>query len=128
MSEVHVSPLLLAKVQKPARYIGGEWNSVVKNHAEVDVSVALAFPDVYEVAMSHLGLKILYHVVNTLSYAVAERVYSPWPDMEEMLRKHQLPLYTLETKKPVREYDILGFTLQYEMCCTNVLNLLDVAG
>lgn len=128
MSQVQVSPFLLAKVQKPARYIGGEWNSVVKDHAAVDVSVALAFPDVYEVAMSHLGLKILYHIINDRPDAVAERVYAPWPDMEALMRERQLPLYTLETKKPVREYDIFGFTLQYEMCCTNVLNMLDMAG
>ncbi len=128
MSQVLVSPFLLAKVQKPARYIGGEWNSVVKDHAQMAVSVALAFPDVYEVAMSHLGLKILYHIIDAIPDAVAERVYAPWPDMEKIMREHGLPLHTLETKKPVREYDIFGFTLQYEMCCTNVLNMLDMAG
>lgn len=128
MSQVHVSPLILSQVQKPARYIGGEWNSVTKDHSQMAVTVALAFPDVYEVAMSHLGLKILYHIVNEIPDAVAERVYAPWPDMEAQLRRNRLPLHTLETKRPVREYDIFGFTLQYEMCCTNVLNMLDLAG
>ncbi len=128
MSEVKVSPFALAKVQKPARYIGGEWNSTVKDHTKMNVTVALAFPDVYEVAMSHLGLKILYHVINEIPDAVAERVYAPWPDMEALMRTHRWPLYTLETKRPVREYDLFGLTLQYEMCATNVLNMLDLAG
>lgn len=128
MSQVQVSPFLLAKVQKPARYIGGEWNSVVKDHGTVSVSVALAFPDVYEVAMSHLGLKILYHVINERKTAVAERVYAPWPDMEAVMREADIPLFSLETKTPIREFDIFGFTLQYEMCCTNLLNMLDMAG
>ncbi|MDU5914549.1 MAG: TIGR03960 family B12-binding radical SAM protein [Negativicoccus succinicivorans] len=128
MSTVSVSPFLLNTVQKPARYIGGEYNSIVKDHRQMAVSVALAFPDVYEVAMSHLGLKILYEVINRQEDAVAERVYAPWPDMEAAMRQSGLPLYTLETKTPVKEYDVFGFTLQYEMSCTNVLNMLDLAG
>ena len=128
MSTVSVSPFLLNTVQKPARYIGGEYNSIVKDHRQMAVSVALAFPDVYEVAMSHLGLKILYEVINREEDVVAERVYAPWPDMEAAMRQNGLPLYTLETKTPVKEYDVFGFTLQYEMSCTNVLNMLDLAG
>lgn len=115
-------------IEKPARYIGGEWNSVVKPHESVDVKFALAFPDVYEVAMSHLGLKIIYSVINKREDALAERVYAPWVDMEKLMREKKLPLFALESKAPVREFDFLGFTLPYEMCYTNVLNMLELAG
>lgn len=119
---------ILPLVQKPARYTGGEWNSVRKDWDKVDLKVAFAFPDVYEVGMSHLGLQILYHVVNSRPDALMERVFAPWPDMEEKMREHQLPLYTLESYRPVRDFDIVAFTLQYEMCYSNVLNMLDLAG
>lgn len=118
----------LQHVEKPARYTGGEWNSVIKNHADVDVTVALAFPDVYEVSMSHLGIKILYALLNDYPYIAAERVFAPWFDMEEEMRKRGIPLYSLETKTEVRNFDILGFTLQYEMSYTNIVNMLDLAG
>lgn len=128
MNRVTIDPVWLMHVEKPARYIGGEWNSVVKRHEDVDVTVALAFPDVYEVAMSHLGLKIIYSVLNARPDTAAERVYAPWVDMEALMREKHIPLYTLENKCPVRDFDVVGFTMPYEMCYTNVLNMLDLAG
>lgn len=118
----------LQHIQKPARYTGGEWNSVVKNHDDVDITMALAFPDVYEVAMSHLGIKILYGLVNEREDAVAERVFAPWHDMEAAMRERNIPLFSLETRTPIKDFDILGFTLQYEMSFTNILNMLDLSG
>ena len=117
MNPVKIDPVWLMHVQKPARYIGGEWNSIVKNHDSVDVKVALAFPDVYEVAMSHLGLKIIYSVINSKSYALAERVYAPWIDMEKMMRERGIPLFSLENKCPIHDFDVLGFTIPYEGPC-----------
>ena len=127
MNPVKIDPVWLMHVQKPARYIGGEWNSIVKNHDSIDVKVALAFPDVYEVAMSHLGLKIIYSVINSKSYALAERVYAPWIDMEKMMRERGIPLFSLENKCPIHDFDVLGFTMPYEMSYTNVLNMIDLA-
>ena len=118
----------LQHVQKPARYTGGEYNSIIKDHSTVDVTMALGFPDVYEVAMSHLGIKILYGLVNRREDAVAERVFAPWHDMEEEMRKRNIPLFSLETRTPIKDFDVLGFTLQYEMSFTNILNMLDLAG
>ena len=118
----------LQHVQKPARYTGGEYNSIVKDHSTVDVTMALAFPDVYEVAMSHLGIKILYGLVNRRDDAAAERVFAPWHDMEEEMRKRNIPLFSLETRTPIKDFDVLAFTLQYEMSFTNILNMLDLAG
>lgn len=128
MNPVKIDPVWLMHIQKPARYIGGEWNSVVKDHDSVDVKVALAFPDVYEVAMSHLGLKIIYSVLNARNDTLAERVYAPWVDMEALMREKHIPLYTLESKCPVKDFDVLGFTMPFEMCYTNILNMLDLAG
>lgn len=128
MNPVKIDPVWLMHIQKPARYIGGEWNSVVKDHESVDVKVALAFPDVYEVAMSHLGLKIIYSVLNARNDTLAERVYAPWVDMEALMREKHIPLYTLESKCPVKDFDVLGFTMPFEMCYTNILNMLDLAG
>jgi len=119
---------VLEKVEKPTRYIGTEWNSVHKDHRQVAVKFALAFPDVYEVGMSHLGSKILYHELNRREDTAAERVFAPWVDMEEAMRRVGLPLYALESRVPVREFDLVGFTLQYEMSYTNILNMLDLAG
>ena len=116
MNPVKIDPVWLMHIQKPARYIGGEWNSVVKDHDSVDVKVALAFPDVYEVAMSHLGLKIIYSVLNARDDTLAERVYAPWVDMEALMREKHIPLYTLESKCPVKDFDVLGFTMPFEMC------------
>ncbi len=117
---------LLPLVQKPARYLGGEWNSVRKERAAV--RVAIAFPDVYEIGMSNLGSAVIYHEVNRREDAAAERVYAPWVDMEALLRERGLPLFTLESRRPVRQCDVVGFSLQYELSYTNVLNMLDLAG
>lgn len=125
---VEIDPILLSKVSKPARYVGGEWNSVVKDHDRVKLTVAYCFPDVYEVAMSHLGLRILYALLNERPDVAAERVYAPWPDMEDLMRTKGYPLFSLETKTPVRDFDMVGFTLQYEMSFTNILNMLNLAG
>ncbi|MCL6478514.1 MAG: TIGR03960 family B12-binding radical SAM protein [Peptococcaceae bacterium] len=119
---------LLARVQKPARYAGGEWNSISKDWEKTDIKIAFAFPDVYEVGMSHLGLQILYHTVNQRPDTLMERVFAPWTDMEKLLREHGLPLLTLESRRPLGDFDMLAFTLQYEMSFTNVLNMLDLAG
>jgi len=119
---------ILKKVSRPARYVGGELNSVVKDWDKVRVKLALAYPDVYEVGMSNLGLAILYDLVNREEDFLAERVYAPWVDMEEAMRREGLPLFSLETRHPLREFDIIGFSLQYELTYTNVLNMLDLAG
>ncbi len=119
---------LLQYVQKPARYIGGELNSVVKDKNSVDVRYAFCFPDTYEIGMSHLGMKILYGLVNERSDAWCERVFAPDTDMEEQLRKNHVPLFALESGDYVKDFDMIGFTLQYELCYTNVLNMLDLAG
>ena len=119
---------VLPCVETPGQYIGGEPNSIVKDHASVDVTFALAFPDAYTVGISHLGLQILYSILNARGDVAAERVYTPFPDMVAKLREERLPLYSLETFTPLREFDIVGFSLQYEMCYTNVLLMLDLAG
>lgn len=119
---------LLLKVQKPVRYIGGEYGAVMKNPNEVDVRFAFLFPDTYEVGMSHLGMRILYHIINRREDTWCERVFTPWVDMAAEMRAAGIPLFTLESRTPVREYDILGVTLQYEMSFTNVLESLDLAG
>jgi len=116
------------QLSRPSRYLGGEMGSIYKDPAEVEISFALAFPDVYEVGMSHLGFAILYHVLNGLDWAAAERVYTPWPDMQEHLRQNDIPLTSLESERPLGEFDIIGFTLQYELSYTNVLGMLDLAG
>ena len=117
---------VLAAVKKPARYTGGEYGSVFKEEAEV--RIALAFPDVYEVGMSYLGFKILYHLVNRMEGIAAERAYAPWIDMEQLMRERNIVLTTLETKKALCECDLVGFTLQYELSYTNILNMLDLGG
>lgn len=119
---------ILPLVERPGQYIGEEWNSVVKDHRNVSASIALAFPDTYEIGMSHLGIQILYPLLNSREDTVCERVFAPWPDMEALLRKHEIPLFSLETYTPLKNFDIIGFSLQYEMCYTNVLNMLDLAG
>jgi radical SAM superfamily enzyme YgiQ (UPF0313 family) len=119
---------ILPTVSKPGRYTGGELNSIVKNHAEVDVRYAIAFPDAYEIGMSNLACSIIYHLLNNRADCVAERVYAPWPDMDKALRAADVPLFTLETRTPVRDYDMLGFALSFELAYTNVLNMLDLAG
>lgn len=119
---------LLLSVQKPGRYSGGEINSVVKDKNAVDVRFAFCFPDTYEIGMSHLGMKILYSQFNERDDIWCERVFAPWIDFEEVMRENNIPLFALESRDPVSEFDIIGFTLQYEMAYTNVLNMLDLAG
>ncbi len=118
---------VLKKVEKPARYIGMEQNSVIKDLNKVKVKFAFSFPDIYDVGMSHLGLHILYNLINEEEDFACERVFAPWTDMEEEMRKEGLPLFTLENKEEVRNFDFLGFTLQYEMSYTNILNILDLS-
>ena len=118
---------LLKRVEKPGRYIGGEVNAAVKDPSQVDANFAFAFPDIYEIGMSYLGLQILYHVLNKHENIYCQRVFAPAVDMEQLMREENVPLVTLETKTPVKEMDILGFTLQYEMSFTTVLNMLDLA-
>ncbi|MFA5342168.1 MAG: B12-binding domain-containing radical SAM protein, partial [Clostridia bacterium] len=117
----------LINVEKPARYTGGEFNEIVKDHNLMLSSYAFCFPDTYEIGMSHLGMRILYHVINKREQTVCERVFAPWTDMEQQMRQNKIPLFSLETKKPLYEFDIVGFTLQYEMSYTNILNMLDLA-
>jgi len=117
-----------SRIQHPSRYVGNEINAVRKNRLEVEVSIALAFPDVYEVGMCHVGLKILYELLNVPSWLAAERVYCPWPDLEKALRDRRLPLTTLESGQALTELDIVGFSLQHELSFTNVLTMLDLCG
>ena len=119
---------ILLKVQKPGRYVGGELNSIVKDWANTQIKVALVFPDIYDIGVSNVGLKILYDQVNQREDALAERAYSPWFDMEALMREHGIPLYTLESKRPLACFDLIGFTLPYETLYTNTLNILDLAG
>ncbi len=119
---------ILPRVQKPARYTGGEYNAVVKDKAEVELRYALCFPDTYEIGMSNLGIRILYGLMNEMPGVWCERAFAPWGDMEEEMRAHQIPLYGLESGDPIRAFDLVGFSLGYEMAYTNVLNMLDLAG
>ena len=118
---------LFLTVQKPGRYSGGEMGSIIKNKAEVDVRFAFCFPDTYEIGMSHLGMKILYGLFNERKDIWCERVFAPWIDFEEVMRKNDIPLFAIESRDPVSEFDFVGFTLQYELSYTNVLNMLDLA-
>ena len=125
---VQLDHSILQSVLKPARYTGGEWNAVHKDWSSVQCKFALALPDVYEVGMSNLGLAILYEILNRRADIAAERVYAPWVDMEEKMRERGIPLFSLESRHPIAEFDFLGFSLQYEMIYSNVLNMLDLAG
>ena len=115
---------VLKRVEKPARYIGMEKNSIIKDLNRVKVKFAFAFPDIYEVGMSHLGLHILYNLINNEEDIACERVFAPWTDMEEEMKKENIPLFTLENKEPIKNFDFIGFTLQYEMSYTNIINML----
>ena len=119
---------ILLKVQKPGRYVGGELNSTLKDWDELKTKVALVFPDIYDIGISNVGLKILYDQINQRDDALAERAYAPWVDMEALMREHGIPLYTLESKHPLASFDLIGFTLPYETLYTNTLNILDLAG
>ncbi|MBO5747130.1 MAG: TIGR03960 family B12-binding radical SAM protein [Clostridia bacterium] len=127
MTEEKLEQLLLS-VQKPGRYAGNEQGSVIKDKSKDDLRFAFCFPDTYEVGMSHLGMKMLYSLFNSTDYIWCERVFAPWVDFEEVMRENNMPLFALESHDPVSEFDIIGFTLQYELCYTNVLNMLDLAG
>jgi radical SAM family uncharacterized protein len=118
---------ILFQVGKPARYTGGEWNSISKDWNKTDIKFALSYPDLYDIGMSNMAIPILYDILNNMPDVLAERVYAPWKDMENALRTAGLPLYALESKKPLKEFDIIGFSLGYELCYTNVLNMLDIA-
>ncbi len=119
---------ILLKVQKPGRYVGGEQGSVVKDPERVDVRFAFCFPDSYEIGMSHIGMKILYSTINSLEWAWCERVFAPWEDMEAQMRENNIKLYALESRTPLCDFDIIGFTLQYELSYTNILNMLELGG
>lgn len=119
---------ILLKVQNPSRYIGGEVNAVVKDKSKVDIRFAFCFPDTYDIGMSHLGIKILYSLKNSVPNYWCERVFMPLPDMEEQMRKNDIPLYGLESLDPIKDFEFIGFTLQYELCYTNILSMLDLAG
>ena len=112
---------------RPARYTGGEWNSIIKDRDAIEIDIALAFPDTYEIGMSNLGLAILYDILNRQRYVLAERVYAPWVDMEAEMRKEGIALFSLESKRPVKDFDVIGFSLGHELTYTNVLNMLDLA-
>ena len=119
---------ILLQIDKAARYIGGEVNAVMKNKEDVDIRFAMAFPDVYEIGMSNLGMMILYDMFNKRDDVWCERLFSPWTDLDKIMREEHIPLFTLESQDPVKEFDFLGITLGYEMCYTNVLQLLDLSG
>src|ERR671918_716814 len=119
---------ILLKVEKPGRYVGGELNSIIKDWNSVRTKVAFVFPDIYDIGVSNVGLKILYDQVNQREDTLAERAYAPWLDMEALMREHDIPLYTLESKRPLACFDLIGFSLPYETLYTNTLNVLDLAG
>ena len=127
MKQLALSDEILLTVEKPARYIGNEINSIKKPLDEVKIRFAMCFPDVYEIGMSHLGIQILYDMFNKRKDIFCERVYSPWPDLHKILKEQKIPLFALESQDAVREFDFLGITLQYEMCYTNVIQILDLS-
>ena len=126
MRELALSDEILLKVEKPARYIGNELNSIKKDKEKVAIRFAMCFPDVYEIGMSHLGVQILYDMFNKMEGVWCERVYSPWPDLHKIMKEENIPLFGLESQEPIRDFDFIGFTLNYEMCYTNVLQIIDL--
>ena len=127
MRKTALSEDILLSIEKPARYIGNEVNSVMKDKNKTDVRFAMCFPDVYEIGMSHLGIQILYSMFNTFDDVWCERVYSPWTDLHKIMKERNIPLFALESQDPIKDFDFLGITLQYEMCYTNVLQILDLS-
>lgn len=127
LKKLALSDEILMKVEKPARYIGNELNSIVKDKDSVDIRVAMCFPDVYEIGMSHLGIQILYDMFNRREDTWCERVYSPWADLHQIMKEENIPLFGLESQEPIKDVDFLGITIQYEMCYTNILQVLDLA-
>ncbi len=126
-NKLALSDDILMKIDKPARYIGNEVNSVTKDKEQVKVRFAMCFPDVYEIGMSHLGIQILYDMFNSMEEVWCERVYSPWLDLDKIMREEKIPLFALESQDPIKDFDFLGITIQYEMCYTNILQILDLA-
>lgn len=127
MRKQALSDEILLKIEKPARYIGNEVNSVVKDLAHIEVRFAMCFPDVYEIGMSHLGIQILYDMFNQWEDVYCERVYSPWMDLDKIMREQNIPLFALESQDPIKDFDFLGITIQYEMCYTNILQVLELS-
>lgn len=127
MTKLALSDEILMQIDKPARYIGNELNAVKKDKADVDIRFAMCFPDVYEIGMSHLGIQILYDMFNKRNDTWCERVYSPWPDLHAILKEQNIPLFGLESQEPLKDFDFIGITLQYEMCYTNILQILDLS-
>ncbi|MCM1134212.1 MAG: TIGR03960 family B12-binding radical SAM protein [Clostridium sp.] len=128
MRKLALSDEILLQIEKPARYIGGEVNAVMKDKEKVSIRFAMCFPDVYEIGMSHLGIQIIYDMLNRFEDVWCERVYSPWVDLDAVMRREKIPLFALESQEPVKGFDFLGITLQYEMCYTNILQVLDLSG
>lgn len=128
MRKLALNDEILLSIQQPARYIGGEVNMVVKDPAKVDIRFAMCFPDVYEIGMSHLGIQILYDMLNRREDIYCERVYSPWTDLHPIMKEQKIPLFAVESQDPIKEFDFLGITLQYEMCYTNIMQVLDLSG
>ena len=128
MTKLALSDEILMAVDKPSRYIGHEYNMVEKDLDTVDIRVAMCFPDVYEIGMSYLGIQILYDMFNRREDTYCERVYSPWPDLDKIMREQRIPLFSMETQSPIRDFDFLGITIQYEMCYTNILQVIDLSG
>ena len=123
MRKLALTDDILMKIEKPARYIGNEVNSVMKDKTKVDIRFAMCFPDVYEIGMSHLGIQILYDMFNRREDVWCERVYSPWTDLDAVMREKKIPLFALESQDPIKNFDFLGITIQYEMCYTNILQI-----
>lgn len=128
MAKLALSERILMNIEKPARYIGNEVNMVKKNLSDVEVRIAMCFPDVYEIGMSYLGIQIIYDMFNRREDTYCERVYSPWPDLDRIMREEKIPLFSLETQSPIKDFDMLGITIQYEMCYTNILQIIDLSG
>ena len=127
MRKLALSDEILLNIEKPARYIGNEVNMVVKDPESVDIRYAMCFPDVYDIGMSHLGIQIIYDLLNKRDDVYCERVYSPWVDLDKIMREKNIPLFALESQDSVKDFDFIGITLQYEMCYTNILQLLDLS-
>ena len=127
MRKLALSDEILLNIEKPARYIGNEVNIVVKDPESVDIRYAMCFPDVYDIGMSHLGIQIIYDLLNKRDDVYCERVYSPWVDLDKIMREKNIPLFALESQDSVKDFDFIGITLQYEMCYTNILQLLDLS-
>ena len=127
-NKLALSDDILMRVEKPARYIGNERNATIKDLSSVKIRFAMCFPDVYEIGMSNIGIQILYEMMNRRADVYCERVYSPWPDLDKIMRDENIPLFSLETQSPIKDFDFLGITLQYEMCYSNILQILDLSG